>query len=164
MTEMVDYKVQGEIELQEKINQMIRDLHGQPVLDAMRQSTLEVEGEAKNNLVSWQNKQVGGVDRGDLRSSITPEVTTRGDVVIGIVGSKLEYAPHVEYDCRKHFPPISALTLWAERHHTSAYLVAISIARKGTIGKKYIRNAIEKKRQTIHDLFKKAAGDVVNKR
>lgn len=160
----VDVEVKGMIELQNKIEQVVSDMYGPPVLQAMRDSTLLVEADAKKGLVGYQGPEVGGVNTGRLRASITPEVRKLGSVVEGVVGSNVQYAPFVEYDCVPHWPPIAALEDWAHKHGTSAYLVAKGISIAGTKGKKFFDKAFNKNRASIKEIFNRALGGIVNKR
>jgi len=81
-------EIRGLRELAAKSDQIVRDLHGPPMLQAMRDATLIVTRQARIN---------APVDTGRLRASITPEVLTRGRDLVGIVGSNVEYAPYQEF-------------------------------------------------------------------
>ena len=75
------------------------------------------------------------VDTGRLRASVAVAIEDQG--LTGIIGSNVQYAPHVEFGTRPHFPPPAALQPWAQRHgfpagKKGAYLVARAIARRGT--------------------------------
>ena len=83
----VSAEIKGLMEAQKKVEQVIRDMRGAPFLQAMRDATLIVERAAKIN---------APVDTGRLRASITPEIRNFGNVVQGVVGSNVEYAPKVE--------------------------------------------------------------------
>ena len=94
---MVDVRVEvrGLRETQKKLEQVLNDLRGSPMLQAMRDATLIVERSAK---------LYAPVDTGRLRASITPEVRTGfggGDVIQGVVGSNVEYAPYQELGTRR---------------------------------------------------------------
>jgi len=52
-------------------------------------------------IVERQAKEDCPVDTGRLRSSITGKQEREGDKIIGIVGTNVEYAPHVEYGTAK---------------------------------------------------------------
>jgi phage gpG-like protein len=83
----VQAEVRGLKEVQRKNEQMVRDLHGIPMLNTMRRATLMVQRDAKLGCP---------VVTGRLRNSITPEVRAEGKDVQGVVGSNVEYAPKVE--------------------------------------------------------------------
>ena len=84
-------EIKGLRELQRKTDQMVKDLHGAPILNAMRDSTLIVTRKARQN---------SPVDTGRLRASILPEVRGEGNNVLGVVGSNVEYAPYQELGTR----------------------------------------------------------------
>jgi phage gpG-like protein len=156
----IDIEVQGLIEAQRNAERMIAGLHGAPVLNAMRDSTLKLEREAKLNLVGYQSLEVGGVDTGRLRASITPEVSMMGSTVQGVVGSNVEYAPYVEWTTRPHWTSVKNLQVWADRHGVNPYVVKMAIHRRGTIGKKFLTRAWEKSVDYIKARFERAWGEV----
>lgn len=119
---------------QKDILRKIKEMTGGPVVAAMRTATLMILRDAKI---------FAPVDTGRLRASITPSVTATENVIKGIVGSNVVYAPYVELGTRPHFPPISALETWARSHGTSAFLVARAISRRGTKAVKYLQRAYE---------------------
>lgn len=137
-----DSEVRGMITAQRKLEQVITDLHGRPVLNAMRDSTLMVQRNAKINTP---------VDTGRLRASITPEVKANplSNTIMGVTGSNVEYAPDVEDGTPPHWVPIAELETWAGRHNINAYVVQRSIARRGTKAHKFMKNALENSRDYI---------------
>lgn len=88
----IDIEVKGLKELQRKAEQMVKDLHGAPILDAMRDSLLVIERGAKQN---------APVDTGRLRASITPVITSSGEDVEGVVGTNVYYAPFQEFGTKR---------------------------------------------------------------
>jgi hypothetical protein len=163
MSDTIDLEARGLIEMQRKTEQMISDLGGGPVLQAMRDSTLAVERFAKQNLVGYQSPEVGGVDTGVLRASITPGISMEGATFVGVVGSNLKYAPFVEFDTRPHWPPIKALETWAKRHGAVAFLVARAISIRGTIGKHFLQRAFDSAKDYIKHRFEQAVEELVKK-
>lgn len=103
------------------------------------------------------------VDQGRLRSSITPRIDEDEKRVQGIVGTNVDYALYVEYSTKPHWPPPSALTVWARRHNIPLILVLRSIARKGTKGKEMFKKALEKNAGHIFDDFENALEAIVNR-
>lgn len=147
-------EVRGKAELQRKFEQVVRDLRGDRFLQAMRDSTLLVQADAK---------RLAPVDTGRLRASITPEVrqgASRGDIV-GAVGSIVEYAAAAELGSKPHFPPLEAVATWAERHGMSAFAVALAIARNGTKAFKFLQRAFEKNEETIKAKLDGAVSQIV---
>jgi HK97 gp10 family phage protein len=100
-------EIQGLKETQSALEKATAALTGPPMLAGMRRATLLVQGSAKRK---------SPVDTGRLRASITPEVQTRADGVVGIVGSNVKYAPFVELGTRRHFVPGRYIGGWAQRH------------------------------------------------
>jgi HK97 gp10 family phage protein len=147
-------EIKGLQELQRKAEQVVKDLGGAPLLNAMRDSVLMIERDAKI---------LAPVDTGRLRASITPAVRSAVGGIQGVVGSNVTYAPYQEFGTKPHWPPVSALETWARRHHTSAFLVARSIAMKGTKARKYLQGAIEKNKAAIQRKFEGTIQVIVNK-
>lgn len=82
-----------------------------------------------NNI--WRkSKEMSPVDTNTLRGSISINKSRRE--FKRAVGSSVKYAVFVHEGTRPHFPPIKALEGWARRHKISPFVVARSIARKGT--------------------------------
>jgi len=128
-------ELKGLREEQARMTQIVADLHGEPMLEGMRNATL---------LVTRDAKRFAPVDTGRLRASIIPEVRVSGPTQIqGVVGSNVEYAPFVELGTKPHWPPVGALEVWARRHGTSAFLVARAISRRGTKAVKYLERAFD---------------------
>lgn len=111
---------------------------------AMHQATLLVTGSAKRN---------APVDTGLLRASITPEVESRDNETVGVVGSNVTYAPFMELGTIPHWPPLAALETWARRHGTTAYIVARAIARRGLRPRHYLGRALDDNRGRIERIF-----------
>ena len=124
------------------------------MINAMRDSTLYVTRDAKKN---------APVDTGRLRASITPEVSTAGETVQGVVGSNVMYAPYVELGTRPHWPPRAALEVWARRHHMSVFLVQRSIGLLGTAGRHYLQRAFDDNKDKIEKRIGQAVDAIVNK-
>ena len=145
-------EVKGLREAQAKTEQLVRQMQGGAMLQAMRDATMAIDRDAKRN---------APVDTGRLRASITPEIRMDGHEIIGVVGSNVVYAPFMELGTRPHFPPLGALTVWARRHGTTAFVVARAIARKGTKARRFLQNAFEKNAQYAYNRFKKAVEDML---
>ena len=150
----VDVEVKGLIELQRKMEQMVKDVHGEPILNAMRDSTLQLQRDARI---------FAPVDTGRLRASIIPTIRSTPASVEGVIGTNVEYAPYMEFGTRPHFPPITALQIWADRHGVSAFLVARAISRRGLVGRRYMQKSFEKNRSAIERRFERAIAEIVNK-
>ena len=151
----IDVEVKGLIETQRKMTQMARDVHGTPIVNAMRDATLIVQRSARQN---------APVDTGRLRASITPEIRATPVEVVGVVGSNVVYAPFVEMGTRPHFPPTAALETWAARHGLVAFLVARAISRRGIRAVRFLQRAFEDNRGRIVNRFERAIKEIVDKK
>lgn len=150
------YDVKGLRETTAKMEQVVRDLHGEPMLEGMRDATLLVQGTART---------LAPVDTGRLRASVLPEVRNEPltGSVIGVVGSSVEHAPYMELGTKPHWPPLAALETWAKRHGTTAFAVARAIARRGTKAYRYLQGAVEQNESKIVALIGDAVGRIVEK-
>lgn len=157
-------KVQGMKELQAKQEQMVRDLHGTPMLQAMKKATLTVQAAWKKSLGAYDGSEYsGGVDTGQYRASIVPDIADRKGEVVGIVGSNVVQAPWIEYGTKPHWPPPGALAVWAERHHMDEYLVRKIISIKGTRAHKNAERAFTDNREKIQGYIGDCVGEIVKK-
>jgi len=151
----VKAEIKGLKEAQRKMDQTARDLRGTAMVEAMRDATLVVTRAARIN---------APVDTGRLRASIVPEVVRRDNVVRGIVGSNVVYAPYMELGAKAHWPPLAALEVWARRHHTTAFLVARAIARRGIKARRFLQRAVMENRNKIGEIISRTVGRIVEKR
>ena len=92
----IQVEIKGLEALRRKTDQMVKDLHGTPMLNAMRDSTLVVTRKARQN---------APVDTGRLRASILPEVRMESEDIQGVVGSNVLYAPYQEFGTRRGVRP-----------------------------------------------------------
>ena len=148
-------EIKGLKEAQRKMDQTAKDLRGTAMVEAMRDATMLVTRSARIN---------APVDTGRLRASIVPEVVQRDNVVKGIVGSNVKYAPYMELGTRPHWPPIQALEVWARRHNMTAFVVARAIARRGTKARRFLQRAFMENRNQIGEIIARTVGRIVEKR
>lgn len=138
-----------------KLQRAAEGLTGPIVIDGIRRATALVLRDAKKNVP---------VDSGQLKSSLTADVrvpTLGSKKVVGVVGSNKSYAPYVEMGTKPHWPPLRAVETWARRHGISPFLVARSIATKGTKATKFLQNSFDSNRDTIKEIIGKAVSQVV---
>ena len=126
------------------LNRISDGVSGAGLTKPMRQATL---------LVTRDAKKLSPVDTGTLRSSIAPEIRAHGDTIEGIVGTPVKYAPYMELGTKAHFPPISALQVWARRHGMSAFIVARAISRRGLKPRKFLQSAFDNNASNIQQIF-----------
>lgn len=155
--------VRGLRETQRKLEQVVQDIHGQPVMNAIARGTLIVERKAKRN---------APVDRGRLRASITPEVRKKyADILEGVVGSNVEYAPYQELGTRPFWPPWNAIFRWAMRKTKGdrraagaiTYSVRRRIAKEGIKAKRFFQNALQDSQGQIRRLLQIAANEIAGR-
>lgn len=151
---MFDGEVRGLLETQRELERVAAELHGEPMVQAFRDATLILTRDAKKE---------SPVDVGRLRSSITPEVRTRGMNVEGVTGTNVKYGPYMETGTKPHWPPRGALETWARRHGVSEFVVRRAIARKGTRARRYFQAAFEKNEDEIKRMIDGAVGKIVSK-
>lgn len=95
-----------------------------------------------DKLGAWTVKRVqsnteaaGAIDLGELHGGIhhVTKKTARGfETTVRPSDKADKYAIYVEEGTEPHWPPIDAITPWAERHGIPAFLVARKIAQEGT--------------------------------
>jgi len=146
-------QVRGDKETADKMHGIAVALTGAPMVDGLRRAAA---------LVSRDAKLIVPVDSGRLKSSITPDVRVKGNVVQGVVGSNKSYAPYVELGTRPHWPPLDALKVWASRHGTTPYVVARGIAAKGTKAYKYLQGSFDKNKDNIKQMIGKVVSEIVS--
>jgi len=147
-------------ELKAYIARIQDDLTGGPMVDAMKQAAL---------LVTRTARELAPVDTGRLRASILPDVAVKGNEVVGVVGSNVEYAPYMELGTGvfgkggRHWPPGAALDVWASRHGfaSGAEVAAIIGMRGGLKGREFLKKGIEQNAEAIMDLLGKTVHKIV---
>ena len=154
MPDAIEVDIRGLEEAQRKAEQVVTEMFGPPMLEAMRDSTLYVQRDAR---------RYAPVDTGRLRASITPSIRSDKTGIQGVIGSNVVYAPYMELGTRPHWPPISALETWARRHGMSAYQVALAIATRGTKARRYLQRAIEDNASRIYRRIHRAVIEIVRK-
>ena len=151
---MVDtITVEGADQVIKKLNKIAAGVEPAGLVKPMRDSTL---------LVTRDAKKLSPVDTGTLRSSIAPDITLKAHGIEGAVGSPLKYAPFVELGTRPHFPPLSALQVWARRHGVSARAVQLAIGRRGTKANEFLKGALENNTNEIYRTFDDYVKDLVD--
>ncbi len=127
-------------------------------------------------LVANQAKINAPVDTGRLRASIHNRVEDVSNGVIGRVGPNVFYGPYMEFGTgtqsdfpgrtgKHHWPPVSALQVWAGRHgFANGFIVARIIGRRGGLKpRRYLRRALQSKLRQALDRLALAAQDVAKR-
>lgn len=62
----------------------------------MEQATIVVEGQSKRNIRTFKQSEDKLIDTGRMINSITHQTEVKGNKIIGVVGTNLDYAPFQE--------------------------------------------------------------------
>lgn len=98
------------------------------------------------------------VDLGFLRNSMRESFEN----LIGTLDNTAPYALFVHEGTKPHFPPLDAITPWANRHGIPPFMVAMSIAAKGTKGVPFFDLAIDAQQLQVQNYFDVAMEDFKN--
>lgn len=132
MAEQLTIRVEG---LREAIDRLSVEKIGVPLRRLLERAGIGAASAAK---------QHAPVDTGRYRASIAHELDDGNPPAWAIVGSNVEYAPSIEFGSRPHFPPVSALAVWAQRHGgIPPFLVARAISRRGTKAHKPLQKGLD---------------------
>ena len=91
-------------------------------------------------LIQRGAREKATVDTGRMRNSIgveSPSLRERR------IGPNVDYAEHVEFGTRPHWPPPGAMSGWARRHGMSDYQARRSVAMKGTKAQPFMQSAAD---------------------
>jgi HK97 gp10 family phage protein len=121
---------------------------------AMTEATLTVESTARS---------LAPRDTGRLQGSISSRITGGGTSLVGEIGPSVRYGLFVERGTRPHWPPVAAVSGWARRRGIPPFLVARSIARKGTRAQPYMEPALERNRGRIEAIFARVGARVFSR-
>lgn len=137
-------EVLGDKQLRDELENIAEAMHGRKMVRTIRRASA---------LVLRDAKKFAPVDTGRLRSSMTISVAPVGFPrrVVGVVGTPVHYAPHMEYGTdHNKMPPVSALEGWARRHGVNAFAVAQGILMRGGLqGHFFMKRAAEKNEKAI---------------
>lgn len=138
-----------------------------PLRNFLTRSAIMIQSEARKR---------APVDTGLLRSSIGYELGGQSGDQYAKIGSKVFYAPFMEYGTGlvgdpavphggRHHPPGAALDVWAARHgFSSGYQVAAIIAKRGGLTPRlYMRRAFEASLRSVR-VFLDQMGDEIKRR
>lgn len=111
---------------------------------AIKKAIFLLLGEARKN---------APVDRGFLRGA---GMNTFFSDFKGTLENTAPYARWVHDGTWPHFPPLEAIAPWANAHNIPPFLVARSIAKKGTKARPFFAEAIASKEKEVSGIFKAA--------
>ncbi len=124
------------------------------IMNYPMQSAMNFNEAITKTLIAVERYAIMGapVDTGRLRSNWRLSVQMlRGELV-----NTTDYAIFVAKGTKPHWPPIKAITKWANRKGIPPFLVARSIARKGTKANPFFDNAVSLGQAVADDEFQKA--------
>ena len=107
-----------------------------------------------------------------LRDTIFGQVYTFGEKVSGIVGTPVAWAEPLEYGADPHFPPLEPITWWVEKvigemdpkqARNIAYAICLKIAKEGTEGKFFFRDALEGNQDMIMRILEEIPSDILRR-
>ena len=117
-----------------------------------------------SDLVASTARRDAPRDLGKLAKSHTwtvdpAEPPTWGRVDVNAVGPKgAPYPLFVHEGTRPHFPPVDAITPWAERHGIPPFALALAIARHGTRANPWLQRTVDSLRSRLRNLNKLKEG------
>lgn len=100
-------------------------------------------------------------DLGGLFASINEEVIPEDEGLVGSVFTEQTYAPQQERGTDPYFPNLDNLEGWAERHDTTAWIVALAVARRGLRPQRYMEETLEEQADWIFEQIGFAVGEVI---
>lgn len=111
------------------------------------------------------------VNTGNLRDKMPFEVVQRDNVIMGVVGSKIKYAPFVEDDTRPHWPPRRPIIYWAMRKlqlrgtelRAAVRGIQRKIAHHGTKGQKMFEKSLDKNLRHIMESLGHTIGRIISR-
>lgn len=139
----ITIELEGDKELLRKLAGIGRALRGDRLVEPWERMTEMVASDARERAPH---------DLGYLLASIEEEVIAEGTDITGVVFSDQFYGPFQERGADPYFPNLEALEEWAERHDTTAWVVAQAIVDRGVIPLKFFEESILKNEEGILDL------------
>lgn len=109
-------------------------------------------------LLQREARQQAPVDTGNLRNMIQVQDLVGLNAVA--IQARAKYSIYVHEGSRPHFPPLKAITPWANRHGVPPFAVAMGIAKHGTKGKPFMRNAVMIQKVAVQAVFRQIALNV----
>lgn len=171
-----EIEIRGLEETKRKLEQVAGDIHGKPMVNAMKKSVLLIERSAKINLSKpTEGVQYPTVNFGRLRNSITGEVYSKRDTLYGVTGTNVKHAPYMELGTGipagrpRTAPPYRVIKQWAEQKSrggkkVNAYLAWRAIKKRGGLKpRKYLQRAFDQNKREIEELLDKTVSAVVRK-
>jgi len=147
-------ELEGDEELLRRLAGIGRALKGDRLIEPWERMT---------EMVATSERDRAPHDLGFLLASINEDVIVEGDEITGVVYTDMFHAPFQERGTEPYFPNLEALEEWAERHDTTAWVVAMAIARRGIIPLKFAELSILENQEEIVDLVGSVVIDIMEK-
>ena len=109
------------------------------------------------NEIQRNTRDLAPHDTGSLQRSILAE---RGYPSAKVIVNS-PYGAAVEFGTRPHFPPIDAITKWANKKGINPYALAFSISKKGTKAHPYFQPGIEKSKPYINSQLNQVGNTIL---
>jgi len=145
-------EITGDEELAAELYRINSELKGQRLED-LWVSAIEVVSEPVREQVPR--------DLGYLAASIEEEVVHQEDDIVGVIYSDSHYAAPQERGTDPYFPNLDALEDWAERHDTTAWVVALAIQRRGLIPTNYLKDPLEQRADEVFEIIGEGVGVII---
>ena len=148
---MAEYALYVKVEGAEKIQEALKDpklLKG-PIADFLKKS---------GAYVTQMAMEKAPVDTGHLKASIA----FKAKATEVEIGTNIFYARFQEFGTKPHFPPPSALAVWARRHGMpgAEFAIARKIAKRGTRPRPFLVPALQGAKSAIDGFLKEAADKI----
>lgn len=128
----IHYTIKGLPELYAKLS--TQRLIAAPVSRFFRSAGFRIQGRAQLK---------APVFTGALKNSIQPDFDPGSPMRWVRVGTNQQSAAPMEFGSRPHFPPIKAITPWANARGIDPFALALGIARHGTKAHPFLKPALE---------------------
>lgn len=138
----------------------------------MRQEVAQGIGRALQTIANAA-KATAPVDTGRYRASIGAraglgihEVRILQTDIVGRVGTRVKYAPYIEFGRRAgRMPPVDVIEEWAGRHGMAGagYVIARAIGRRGIRAKHILENAAKSQAENVVRIISTAISSAVKK-
>lgn len=150
MSEMISVKIEG----LDRLNAAFKKAPG--VVSAELKRAIQ----SAITILQGSARMLAPKDLSHLAGAIKTEMTS---ALSGQVYADTNYALFVHEGTKPHWPPIDAITPWANRHGIPPFLVARSIAQKGTKPQPFFQWAKDATENDVFGLFEAAISNIVNK-
>ncbi len=113
----------------------------------------------------------GGAGPIHLRETMFHQVTGYGDRLHGLLGTPAIYGESLEYGTKPHFPPVGPLRYWVEKKlglqgneaASVAYLIARSIAKKGTKGAQMFEKGFDREESRVIGILEDIVPEILRR-